>query len=279
MAVENTVVQRRPAKNSLAGMAAIMVTAILWGTTGTAATFAPEVGPIAMGAAALGVGGLLQGLIAIPELRNQRIALKQHRILAVLGALGVFIYPLAFYSSMHLAGVVVGTVVSLGTAPIASGLLEWVVDKQRPTRRWMLAAVVGIIGSSVLCISKMGDSPDDMTGIITGVGLGLVAGFTYALYSWSAFQMMSRGVGRAAAMGSIFGLGGLAVRARFASYGCPTALIGAEFCCGRLYGTCTDVHRLRSLRLWINQSQSQHRNHHHARGASGCCRAGCIHSG
>ncbi|MCZ4327901.1 hypothetical protein [Brachybacterium paraconglomeratum] len=39
------------------------------------------------------------------------------------------------------------------------------------------------------------------------MGLGLVVGVTYALYSWSAHRLMGRGVGRAAAMGSVFGLG------------------------------------------------------------------------
>ena len=37
----------------LAGVAAITVTSILWGTTGTAATFS-DAGPLAIGAAALG---------------------------------------------------------------------------------------------------------------------------------------------------------------------------------------------------------------------------------
>lgn len=40
-------------------VAAVLVTSILWGTTGTAATFAPTAGPLAIAAASLGVGGLL----------------------------------------------------------------------------------------------------------------------------------------------------------------------------------------------------------------------------
>ena len=96
----------------LAGIGAISITSILWGTTGTAATFAPTVGPLAIGAAARGLGGLLQALIAIGPLRTARPQLRTHRRLIALGALAVAIYPLAFYSSMHLAGVAVGSVVS-----------------------------------------------------------------------------------------------------------------------------------------------------------------------
>lgn len=40
-------------------VAAVLVTSILWGTTGTAATFVPTAGPLAIAAASLGVGGLL----------------------------------------------------------------------------------------------------------------------------------------------------------------------------------------------------------------------------
>lgn len=108
--------------------AAFTVTSILWGTTGTAATFAPDVGPLAIGAAALGIGGLLQALIAIPALRRARLQLRANRTSVIVGAIAVAIYPLAFYSSMHLAGVALGSVVSLASAPLASGLLERIIQ-------------------------------------------------------------------------------------------------------------------------------------------------------
>lgn len=53
-------------RGSFTGILAVLSAAFLWGTTGTAATFAPSVGPLAMGAAALGIGGILQAAIAIP---------------------------------------------------------------------------------------------------------------------------------------------------------------------------------------------------------------------
>jgi len=46
------------------GVAAVTAASALWGTTGTAATFTSGVGPLAIGAAALGIGGVLQALIA-----------------------------------------------------------------------------------------------------------------------------------------------------------------------------------------------------------------------
>ena len=44
---------------------------------------------------------------------------------------------------------------------------------------------------------------------IAGTGLGLVAGMTYAAYSWGVHRLMSRDVSRAASMGAVFGAGGL----------------------------------------------------------------------
>lgn len=197
-----------PGRGRLAGIAAITITSILWGTTGTAATFAPAAGPLAIGAAALGIGGLLQAIIALPSLRRAWPKLRQRIGLVVLGAVAVAIYPLAFYSSMHLAGVAIGSVVSLASAPLASGVLERVVEGHRLSRWWMISAGLGIAGSILLCVSKMDEPTTSPTATVWGVALGLVAGATYATYSWVAHRLMSEGISRAASMGAVFGGGG-----------------------------------------------------------------------
>src|SRR5699024_2759328 len=46
-------------RTRLLAIGAITITSVLWGTTGTAATLIPDASPLAIGAAALGVGGLL----------------------------------------------------------------------------------------------------------------------------------------------------------------------------------------------------------------------------
>jgi DME family drug/metabolite transporter len=121
----------------------------------------------------------------------------------------VAVYPLAFYSSMHLAGVAVGSVVSLASAPLASGLLERLVERRPLSRWWILAATLGIIGSALLCLSKMTGPAEATGGAPAGMALGLVAGGTYATYSWVAHRLMGQGLGRAASMGSVFGAGGV----------------------------------------------------------------------
>lgn len=195
-------------RERLVGLAAITVTAILWGTTGTAATFATA-GPLAIGAAALGVGGLLQAAIGAGSLRRHAGLLRAHKPAVIAGGLAVALYPLAFYTSMHLAGVAVGSVVSLASAPLASGILERLIDRRRLSRWWAAAAALGVTGSVLLCASAMDAGAETVLSTLAGIGLGLVAGAAYAIYSWAAHRLMRRDVPRAAAMGAVFGVGGL----------------------------------------------------------------------
>lgn len=211
------------------GVLAVAAAALLWGTTGTAATFAPGAGPLAIGAAALGIGGILQALIAPRALLRAAPALRARRGVVVVGGLSVAVYPLAFYSAMHLAGVAVGTVVSLASAPLAAGLLELVLDRRRLGVRWWIAAALGIGGSVLLCAAKLGDGYGDPSATIAGVLLALVAGATYAAYSWAAAALMRGGIPRAASMGSVFGLGGVLLMPVLLVTGAPLVASGSAF--------------------------------------------------
>lgn len=136
------------------GSLCVLAASVLWGTTGTAATFAPGVGPLAIGAVAMGLGGLLQALTAWAHIARERRPLRACGGTVALGALAVAVYPLAFYTSMRLAGVAVGTVVSLGTAPLASALIERVLDGGSLTRRWKVGAALGVLGTMLLCAAE-----------------------------------------------------------------------------------------------------------------------------
>lgn len=191
------------------GIGAVLIAAMLWGTTGTAATFAPDVGPLAIGAAALCIGGILQAVVALPALWRARLHLQSHVGIVSVGAFAVFVYPLAFYSSMHLAGVAIGTVVSLASAPLASGLLERLLERRRLGGWWFIAALLGIIGSLLLIFSTQQGDVVTETSVLPGIILGLIAGIAYATYSWAVQRLMTEHIGRAAAMGSVFGAGGV----------------------------------------------------------------------
>ena len=201
----------RQGNERLLGILTVLVAAVLWGTTGTAATFAPDVGAVAIGAVAMGGGGLMQAMLSAGRIRHHRSQLRTHWRWLVIGAVAVAIYPLAFYASMRLAGVTIGTVVSIGSAPLLSALIESRLDGLRLGARWMLGAGLGLSGMLLLCVAEgAGHVPaGTTTDVLPGTLLGLLAGLSYALYSWTARRLMQQGIPSRAAMGATFGIGGL----------------------------------------------------------------------
>ena len=139
------------ARERFLGVAGVLLAAVLWGTTGTAATLAPDVSAIAIGAVAMGIGGLLQALVAAPRIRKAWPLLHDRRHWLLSGAVAVAVYPLAFYGSMRLAGVTIGTVVSIGSAPLLSALIESRLDGLVLGRRWKIGATLGLVGMVLLC--------------------------------------------------------------------------------------------------------------------------------
>ena len=193
--------------NRYLGIFAVILVSLLWGTTGTAATFAPTLSPLFIGAFAMGIGGILQCGFAIPNINQELTSLRSHYRYLILGALAVAVYPLAFYSSMRLSGVSIGTVVSIGSAPILSAIIEYLSRDFKFTKQWVIGALLGITGMTILAFS--GNETTQYNYLSLGILLGSVAGFTYALYSWSARQLMLKGISSKAAMGAIFGCGGI----------------------------------------------------------------------
>jgi DME family drug/metabolite transporter len=176
------------------GVVALLLACTFWGTTGMAASFIPGINPIVIGASTMGIGGLILGLTALPgvwETWKNIGAIP----LVILGALGLAVYSTVFYIGMSWAGVALGNVIALGSAPLFAGLIEWTVDKQRPTGRWLIATAITIAGGVMLVSGRNfgedgGGVDRDSSMIALGIVLALVAGFAYALYTYMANKLM-----------------------------------------------------------------------------------------
>ncbi|MFJ9557446.1 EamA family transporter [Nocardiopsis sp. NPDC101807] len=189
----------------------ILAAAVLWGTTGTAASFAPAEAPAAaIGAAGLVLGGLLLFLTGRGSAALLARSDQPTRGALALGALAVAGYPLSFYPAVAHAGVAVATVITLGSAPVFSGLLAWLTGQARPTARWTVATASAVLGCAVLVLGSelgAGGTPVRPAGVL----LALAAGFSYSAYALVAERLIRRGHPSPAVMGTMFAGGGIAV--------------------------------------------------------------------
>ena len=191
-------------------MFALVLASLFWGTTGTAASFLPDsVSPIAIGASTMAVGGLLLFLVSS---RGSIAAIRDRKARGwlILGAAGVFVYPLAFYSSMDLAGVAIGNVVSLGSGPVFAALFEWLWERHRLSVRWLVCTLIAVAGVTLLSVSGHGSTAEG-AGTGAGIALGLLAGFSYALYTYASTRAIGAGHAGRSVMGGMFGIGAIAL--------------------------------------------------------------------
>jgi DME family drug/metabolite transporter len=195
----------------LGGPVPILIAAVLWGTTGTASSLAPAGAPAAsLGCAGLALGGILLFLTSRGARSLPAACTRPERWLLVLGALAVAGYPVTFYPAVSRIGVAVATVIALGSAPVFAGLLSWIIGQARPTARWTGATAATVLGCTLLVLGPEltgHATPLDMTGI----GLALCAGLSYAAYSLIGGRLITRGHPSDSVMGVLFGAAGLLV--------------------------------------------------------------------
>lgn len=199
-----------------AGTATAVVAAVgaaaLWGTTGTAQALGPEgTQPISVGALRIVVGAMALALLAVvirpgapAPLAAPRVRVPQPVVL-LLGGLCVAAYQVCFFEGVARAGVAVGTVVALGTAPLATGLLGLLLA-ERPSRRWGLATAGAVTGVVLLVSGSAGTGGRiDALGILAAVGAGL----SYAGYTVAARTLLLRGVRGLVVMAGLFVAGAI----------------------------------------------------------------------
>lgn len=197
----------------------MLLGAAAWGSTGTAAHFAPPGATAAsIGAARIAVGGaglLVVGVSTAARRRALAVTLsgpggrtarggvpraRSWRAVLLLAAAAVAGYQICFFSAVRATGVAIGTVVAIGSAPGWTGLLSLATGGPRPGRRWALATVAAVAGCVVLVTGGRASGVSE-----AGVALALAAGLCYAVYAVAAARMITTGSAETAVMGLIFG--------------------------------------------------------------------------
>ncbi|WP_295837793.1 EamA family transporter [uncultured Microbacterium sp.] len=189
---------------------AILAAALCFSTTGTAQALAGvDASPLAVGAARIVVGGGILGLIALlPRRAAVRRPPRGGRtaLLIAIGAIGVLAYQPLFFLGTRDNGVAVGTVVALGSAPIATGIVDAVRLRRPPSVRWMTATALALAGVVLVSGVVGGAVALSPAGLLGSAG----AGMSYALYTVCGKTLIERGWNSTRVMGAVFGVAAVA---------------------------------------------------------------------
>lgn len=184
-----------------AGALLVLTAAVLWGTTGTVQELAlPTTAPIVVAALRSLLGGIaLAGflvlggrgsLLGVP-FRDSRAAL-----LVAVGSMLVF--QVGYLEGIRRAGIAVGTLTAIGSAPLWAGLLAGVRGR-RPTARWAAATGIALVGLVLLLAEDVGAATTTV-----GIVAALLAGAAYATFATATADLVARGTDRVALVAAVF---------------------------------------------------------------------------
>ena len=159
---------------------------MLWGTVGTTQTFLAEgVSAFAVAGVRSGIGG---GVLLLAVVFMRKINLREWSWKwTIFAAIAIALFQCLFFTSVRFTGVAVGTVVTIGSSPVFAGLIEWGFLKVRPTRVWVIATLLAVVGCVLLFVTG-GEAVVNPFGVT----LALCAGFMFALYTNVSKQLMAR---------------------------------------------------------------------------------------
>jgi len=203
----------------------VLLAAVCFGTTGTAAALGPDAGALSVGAARIVIGGGVLGLIAwglsrsraslrtadasatdvVMPLATHAAARMPGWLVIALGAAGVVAYQPAFFAGTAANGVAVGTVVALGSAPVLTGALDWVLYRRFPGVWWLVATAIATAGVALLGFGSAGEHGEGASADPFGLLASLGAGLSYAVYALAGKELILRGWESTASMGAVFG--------------------------------------------------------------------------
>jgi DME family drug/metabolite transporter len=180
---------RTQARESVRSVAFVLTGAVLFGTAGTAAVLAPAAAsPASLGALRLMIGAVI--LIALIPLIGgslRRLSTLLRRRAVWIMAVAVAAFQPLFFGAVDRSGVALSTLLTVGAAPVVSGLLGRSVLRQPLTRAWMIATAVAVVG---LFLRSWGELE---MGDALGVAMALGAGVAIASYVVAAKGELDRG--------------------------------------------------------------------------------------
>ena len=187
------------------GALAILAAGICFGTTGTSQTLlAKGISPLAVASTRLFVGALT--LLLVARFKKSQFQVHFSRKDLWISGVGIAIYQLSFFSSVKLTGVPIATLTALGSAPIFTGIVAYVLVGEKPTRIWFIATLITTSGIALL------NSHHSRTGFnVLGVFLALIAGLGFAFFNVTSRRSLNAGVEPSRLAAGVFSLAAIIV--------------------------------------------------------------------
>lgn len=203
------------------GTFAVLLSAALFGTTGTVLVAAPS-GADAWSAGALRllVGALtLTALASLAGRRDRRrgIPLPSQRWpspgTTAVGAVGVAVFQVGYFLAVERTGVAVGTVATIGSGPVIAGAAGAIAARRRPGRAWLAGTAAAVAG--VVLLGAWGTAGDAAGGAASADTVGILLALAAAA-GWATFTAVSRrqidsGTPSTMSMAAVFGGGAVLV--------------------------------------------------------------------
>lgn len=159
-----------PAPSSLTGPLFVLLSALCASTTGLFQALAPaEATPWIIAGCRMFTGAAAIALFL--AVTGRRVSLHGWKWRWVFGyAAALLFFQLSFFTALPLIGVAVGTVVSIGTTPVFSGLFNWVLRRERPGGAWFVATAAALAG--LWLVNDPGEASFSLTGLFFAVCAG-----------------------------------------------------------------------------------------------------------
>lgn len=182
----------------------VLMGAVLWGTTGTSQALAPEgATPMAVGALRIVIGG--GALLIVALLRGSFAGGGKWPLLpTAVAILATAAYQPLFFTGVAMTGVAVGTLITLASCPVITGVLGYFFFRERPSGRWYISSVLALAGCALLTLSGGGAEAADPAGMFFSLG----AGFSYSVFVLGSKRLL-RDRGADAVNGLVFSAAGL----------------------------------------------------------------------